>query len=110
MAIQRVINNFDVLSLLQVFFMTQFRKFEDVAGRFKLFHKEENIFFENEKLRNEFFDLLSHKCKLCPLLKPMKTFRELELHMRRDHSLHYCDICVKDLKVSINNIENLVQL
>ena len=81
--------------------MTKYRKYEDAVGLFKLCHKNENIYFENEKARNAFLDLLSHKCKLCPLLQPMKTFRELQQHMRRDHGLHYCDICVKDLKVSI---------
>lgn len=44
--------------------------------------------------------LLQHECSLCPDAKPFNTFADLEQHMRKQHELFCCKLCVKHLKVS----------
>uniref|UniRef100_A0A803Y103 C2H2-type domain-containing protein n=2 Tax=Meleagris gallopavo TaxID=9103 RepID=A0A803Y103_MELGA len=43
--------------------------------------------------------LLQHECFLCPDLKPFNTFADLEQHMRKQHELFCCKLCVKHLKI-----------
>ncbi|KAI1233625.1 hypothetical protein IHE44_0004062 [Lamprotornis superbus] len=42
--------------------------------------------------------LLQHECSLCPDAKPFNTFADLEQHMRKQHELFCCKLCVKHLK------------
>ncbi|KFQ49915.1 Zinc finger protein 598, partial [Pelecanus crispus] len=43
--------------------------------------------------------LLQHECSLCPDVKPFNTFADLEQHMRKQHELFCCKLCVKHLKI-----------
>ncbi|XP_074960749.1 E3 ubiquitin-protein ligase ZNF598 isoform X3 [Phalacrocorax aristotelis] len=43
--------------------------------------------------------LLQHECSLCPDAKPFNTFADLEQHMRKQHELFCCKLCVKHLKI-----------
>lgn len=43
--------------------------------------------------------LLQHECPQCPDLPPFGLFGDLEQHMRRQHELFCCKLCLKHLKV-----------
>lgn len=43
--------------------------------------------------------LLHHECPRCPELPPFSLFGDLEQHMRKQHELFCCKLCLKHLKV-----------
>lgn len=43
--------------------------------------------------------LLQHECPQCPELPPFGLFGDLEQHMRKQHELFCCKLCLKHLKV-----------
>ena len=43
--------------------------------------------------------LLQHECPRCPELPPFSLFGDLEQHMRKQHELFCCKLCLKYLKV-----------
>lgn len=43
--------------------------------------------------------LLHHECPRCPELPPFGLFGDLEQHMRKQHELFCCKLCLKHLKV-----------
>lgn len=43
--------------------------------------------------------LLQHECPKCPELPPFSLFGDLEHHMRKQHELFCCKLCLKYLKV-----------
>lgn len=43
--------------------------------------------------------LLQHECPQCPELPPFGLFGDLEQHMRRQHELFCCKLCLRHLKV-----------
>lgn len=61
--------------------------------------RETHIFFQNNRIRLEYYKLLSHGCQLCPDRAPDKTFKALQDHMRKEHELFYCDLCVEHLQI-----------
>lgn len=65
-----------------------------------LYNPQYRVYFDDLEIKNLFDELLSHWCKLCPDALPYETFYKLKDHMRREHELHFCDLCVKDLKVA----------
>lgn len=44
--------------------------------------------------------LLQHECPRCPELPPFGLFGDLEQHMRKQHELFCCKLCLKHLKVN----------
>ena len=59
---------------------------------------EHLIYFENEYAEKAFKHLLEHRCNVCKS-KDWKTLKELDVHLRKDHELHLCDLCVENLRV-----------
>lgn len=45
--------------------------------------------------------LLQHECPQCPQLPPFGLFGDLEQHMRKQHELFCCKLCLKHLKVRL---------
>uniref|UniRef100_A0A673VQA6 Zinc finger protein 598 n=1 Tax=Suricata suricatta TaxID=37032 RepID=A0A673VQA6_SURSU len=43
--------------------------------------------------------LLQHECPQCPELPPFGLFGDLEQHMRRQHELFCCKLCLRHLKI-----------
>lgn len=58
-----------------------------------------NIFFENRDIREKFLGLLTHTCKVCKNNLEFENFCNLKRHMKLVHNLHYCDLCINNLKV-----------
>lgn len=57
------------------------------------------IFFDDADIHVKFGDLLAHACSQCG--QQFDDFSGLKDHMRRKHELHYCDLCVANIKVCI---------
>ncbi len=87
--------------LLQVVFVRNATKFEDVDTSHYQVYKKQNIYFENEQIQTLFYELLEHRCAECSDHKPFRTFAMMRDHMRKEHGYYYCEICVKHLKVRI---------
>lgn len=84
--------------LPEVFFMKNPEKFSEMPVRKFITNKKLRIQFEDEEVRNRFEQLLEHKCKLCPDRYPEKSFKALRDHMRRVHTMFFCDLCL-ELKI-----------
>ncbi|XP_006874016.1 PREDICTED: zinc finger protein 598 [Chrysochloris asiatica] len=58
-----------------------------------------DIYFADEKVFALYRQLLQHECPQCPALPPFSLFGDLEQHMRRQHELFCCKLCLKHLKI-----------
>lgn len=58
-----------------------------------------NIYFDTLDIQSKFYDLLANVCYICKERPVFRTFNSLKDHMRHQHELHYCDLCVENLKV-----------
>jgi len=76
-------------------------KFESINTHHFLVHRTAKIYFETEAVKTTFDKLLEYSCQICRNAKPLSNFNLLKEHMRREHNLHSCDLCVKYLKVSV---------
>ena len=60
--------------------------------------KKYNVFFQHQSLQDAYYSLMEYKCTKCSE-PPFRTFKQLRDHMIKAHDLHYCDICVDNLKL-----------
>ena len=79
-----------------VIFTTAKLKFEDIKDNIYPMDRKYKICFETEEIQNSYFKLLSHESPLSPGVS-FKTFQQLDKHLRREHELYYCDLCVANL-------------
>ncbi len=61
--------------------------------------RRRGICFEDEGVRQVYNELLEHKCPECPNLAAFPTFTELGRHVKREHQLFFCTLCIEHLKV-----------
>ncbi|KAM6156100.1 E3 ubiquitin-protein ligase ZNF598 [Rhynchocyon petersi] len=61
--------------------------------------KKYDIYFADGKVFTLYRQLLQHECPQCPALPPFGLFGDLEQHMRRQHELFCCKLCLKHLKI-----------
>ena len=60
--------------------------------------RRNGVFFQNQSLQDAYYSLMENKCVKCQE-QPFRTFKQLRDHMNKTHNLHYCDICVDNLKL-----------
>ncbi|EPY88944.1 zinc finger protein 598 [Camelus ferus] len=60
--------------------------------------KKYDIYFADGKVFALYRQLLQHECPRCPELPPFGLFGDLEQHMRKQHELFCCKLCLKHLK------------
>nr|XP_033189916.1 E3 ubiquitin-protein ligase ZNF598 [Bombus vancouverensis nearcticus] len=58
-----------------------------------------NIYFNTLDIQSKFYDLLANVCYICKERPVFSIFNSLKDHMRHQHELHYCDLCVENLKI-----------
>ncbi|XP_076764841.1 E3 ubiquitin-protein ligase ZNF598 isoform X2 [Xylocopa sonorina] len=58
-----------------------------------------NIYFDTSDIQSKFYDLLANICNICKEKPVFNNFNSLKDHMRHQHELHYCDLCVENLKI-----------
>ena len=85
----------------QVAFVYGRKSFKDISLRECIPNRKYKIFFQSEDVEDLFLDLLEFKCRICHDRKADKTFNQLQTHMRREHQLFACELCVTSLKVSL---------
>ncbi|KAK0098533.1 hypothetical protein PV326_006993 [Microctonus aethiopoides] len=64
-----------------------------------LYDTRYSVYFDSPSIQEKFTQLLAHVCTLCEEKQIFSTFHALKDHMRRKHELHYCDLCVENLKI-----------
>ncbi|KAH0546009.1 E3 ubiquitin-protein ligase ZNF598 [Cotesia glomerata] len=84
--------------LPKVVFTREIKPFRHIR-KGKLFDERYNIYFDDEEIQEEFTKLLAQVCTICEPKEVFSTFNSLKDHMRRKHELHYCDLCVENLKI-----------
>ena len=57
------------------------------------------IFFESAQLHRLYDLLKQNSCSKCVPNSSYRTFKQLRDHVNKEHDLHYCDICVDNLKL-----------
>ncbi|KAH3872987.1 E3 ubiquitin-protein ligase ZNF598-like [Dreissena polymorpha] len=78
----------------EVFFLVQREKFDEMPVRKFIADRRLKIQFETSQIQEMCCKLLEHRCSVCKDAKPEKSFRALKDHMRREHTLFYCDLCI----------------
>lgn len=79
-------------------FAILFPRFE----RSNLQDRKFGLFFCTSDIQKAYYKILEHRCHICQDGErkwPFKTFQQLKDHMRREHELFYCDICVENLRI-----------
>ncbi|XP_041362656.1 E3 ubiquitin-protein ligase ZNF598-like [Gigantopelta aegis] len=85
--------------LPEVLFITNLKKYSDHKRQQFISNWKHRIFFDTEETRRQYLKLLEYSCSLCPDRKPDHSFLGLKDHMRKQHSLFCCDLCVKHLQL-----------
>jgi len=57
-----------------------------------------NIFFEDPTIIKEFNKVMEHKCPVCKDRPPDHNFEQTKVHLRKEHSLFYCEMCLEHIK------------
>uniref|UniRef100_A0A8D2M8G4 Zinc finger protein 598, E3 ubiquitin ligase n=1 Tax=Zonotrichia albicollis TaxID=44394 RepID=A0A8D2M8G4_ZONAL len=83
----------------QVVFGRKLPSFSSIALQQLQHEKKYDIYFMDAEVYALYRKLLQHECPLCPDAKPFNTFADLEQHMRKQHELFCCKLCVKHLKI-----------
>ncbi|CAH2307437.1 E3 ubiquitin- ligase ZNF598 [Pelobates cultripes] len=82
----------------KVIFVKQLAPFSSLNTQPMHSEKRYDIYSDDVKIFAQLRRLLQHECTLCPELRPFHAFPDLEQHMRRNHELFCCKLCVKFLK------------
>ena len=53
------------------------------------------IYFADLAIIKDYRRILEHRCPVCPNRPPDRTFDLTKAHLRKDHTLFYCDICLE---------------
>ncbi|XP_045397102.1 E3 ubiquitin-protein ligase ZNF598 isoform X2 [Lemur catta] len=61
--------------------------------------KKYDIYFADGKVFALYRQLLQHECPQCPELPPFSLFGDLEQHMRKQHELFCCRLCLQHLQI-----------
>ncbi|XP_077173004.1 E3 ubiquitin-protein ligase ZNF598 [Paroedura picta] len=85
--------------LAQVVFGRKLTSFSAIPLHQLQHEKKYDIYFTDAKVYALYRQLLQHECPLCPDARPFATVAELEQHMRKQHELFCCKLCVKHLKI-----------
>ncbi|KAJ8977097.1 hypothetical protein NQ317_003651 [Molorchus minor] len=91
--------------LPKVIFTKKIEPFAILFPRFErsnLQDRKFGLYFCTSEIQKVYYKLLEHRCQICEESErkwPFKTFQQLKDHMRREHELFYCDICVENLRI-----------
>nr|SVE90981.1 EOG090X01BP [Daphnia sinensis] len=85
--------------LTKVAFVKEAKPFQLLMLNLYPVDKVTRIHFENLLLRETFEKLLVHVCYTCPTKPTFPNFQMLKDHLRKEHELFFCDLCVENLKI-----------
>lgn len=84
--------------LPKVVFTREIKPFHCLTG-VVLLDNRYDIYFSSPDIQEKFTELLANTCSICKEKAVFGSFNSLKDHMRQRHELHYCDLCVENLKV-----------
>ncbi|XP_041473607.1 E3 ubiquitin-protein ligase ZNF598-like isoform X1 [Lytechinus variegatus] len=62
--------------------------------------RKSGIFFGTTRIQEEYRKIVANKCQICGIKRePDASFRKLQDHMRKEHTLFFCQLCVDHIKV-----------
>ncbi|XP_054168133.1 E3 ubiquitin-protein ligase ZNF598-like [Oppia nitens] len=85
-----------------VFTLVKNSKFDDFDLDKCLYHNNNGIHFDDEYALDSYGKLLEHPCLKCHNRPPFKTIHDLSTHLRKEHELFFCDLCVENIKIFTN--------
>ncbi|XP_007438818.1 E3 ubiquitin-protein ligase ZNF598 [Python bivittatus] len=85
--------------LAQVVFGKKLPPFSTIILSQLQHEKKYDIYFTDGKVYALYRKLLQHECPLCLESRAFPTIVDLEQHMRKQHELFCCKLCVKHLKI-----------
>ncbi|PSN32860.1 hypothetical protein C0J52_10305 [Blattella germanica] len=83
----------------KVIFTKDVQLFRNIKNNTYMMDKKFKICFDSSDIHSAYNRLLEHVCNICPGHPAYRTFQNLKDHMRKEHELHYCDLCVENLKI-----------
>nr|XP_039255500.1 E3 ubiquitin-protein ligase ZNF598-like [Styela clava] len=83
------------VELTKVVYCKSRRPFKEAEALKLIRGKKGNVFFTDEIVKKEYEKLFEHHCSICPENPQEFSFDSLESHMRKEHKLFYCHLCVK---------------
>ena len=92
----------DNYSHFQVIFTAKCQLYGDVETYHYPVNRKFKIYFENDDIQTAFYSLLEHRCTVCEDAKTFPQFRQFQDHMRKEHQLFACDLCLIHIKVIIH--------
>nr|SVE83509.1 EOG090X01BP [Daphnia pulex] len=85
--------------LTKVYFVKKAKPYQLLASNLYPMDKITKIHFESAYLQDVFEKLLVHICYSCPLKPTFQNLQILKDHLRKEHELFFCDLCVENLKI-----------
>jgi E3 ubiquitin-protein ligase ZNF598 len=87
----------------------QFKDLQHALPRF-IFIPKWGIYMQSEEIKQDFYELMEHRCKFCNKNNKVKngaeqspvvfsTLEELAKHVGRTHQLYACELCAHHIKV-----------
>lgn len=85
--------------MIKVAFVLEVKPYQQLKFSSFIMDKEAKISFENSNIRQHFTDLLIHNCQTCPTKPTFINLVSLKVHLRKEHELFLCDLCIDNLKI-----------
>nr|SVE74966.1 EOG090X01BP [Daphnia dolichocephala] len=89
----------NICYIFQVVFVKKVKPYQLLMLNLYPMDKITRIHFENSCLQETFEKLLVHVCYTCPLKPTFTTLQILKDHLRKEHELFFCDLCIDNLKI-----------
>lgn len=83
--------------LPQVYLIKEALKFSEIPRHGYIQNRRNKIFFQNEDIKHSFDNILENRCQICAHARPERCFKDLQNHLRKQHTLFYCNLCVDHL-------------
>ncbi|XP_017271975.1 E3 ubiquitin-protein ligase ZNF598 [Kryptolebias marmoratus] len=83
----------------KVVFIKKLKAFQSLPYQQFPCEKKHDIYFGDEMIFSQYRRLLLSECPLCREPKVFSRFEELEQHMRKQHEVFCCKLCLKHLKI-----------
>ncbi|XP_045476848.1 E3 ubiquitin-protein ligase ZNF598 [Harmonia axyridis] len=88
----------------KVIFTKEIEPFTTLFGKYFKTGQQDpkyGLIFATNEIKKAYHKILEHRCSVCHPDQswPFKTFNQLKDHMRREHELFFCDICIENVMI-----------
>ena len=73
--------------------------FDEITNNVMKMERKYQICFETEHVKNQYEELIQHKCDKHDHPMVFRNMKQLDTHYKREHELFFCDLCSNHLKV-----------